>query len=210
MYQNWLAHLFDHEELQDWQFSVDQLKLDSAEVIELTAKMFQDYEHGYGKYSDWQIGTGLYYLLSNNCSDYSFALRDGPAPLKKRVNCILSLKNLFKDCFNSRCKQSLGHLNQPGNQLNSTCFILWDTSPLSYCEDSRDKNELYEAVMDVMEYSLYLSNLACIESGLHGLGHLVDYHPEARKIINKYLATKPIIPQSLHQYALQAKTGCVQ
>ncbi len=210
MYQNWLTHLFDHEELQDWQFNVDQLQLEASEIIDLATKTFQDYENGYGKYSDWQIGTGLYYLLSNNCSDYSFALRDGPAPLIKRVDCILSLKNVFKDCFDSRCKQSLGHLNQPGNELNSTCYMLWDTSPLSYCEDSPDKNKLYEAIMDVMEYSLYLSNVACIESGLHGLGHLVDYHPEARKIISKYLATKPIIPQSLYQYALQAKTGCIQ
>ena len=60
-----------------------------------------------------------------------------------------------------------------------------------------------------MEYSLYLSNAACVESGLHGLGHLTMEYSESSKIIERYLKTKPKISWQLLEYANKAVAGNV-
>ena len=56
---------------------------------------------------------------------------------------------------------------------------------------------------------MYLQNLACIESGLHGLGHLAHQYPEiVEPIIETFLQTQNLNPV-LIDYAQHAKTGMI-
>ena len=87
--------------------------------------------------------------------------------------------------------------------------MLWDTTPLTYCEQTPEKKEIYAAVAEVMEYSLSLDNIACIESGLHGLGHLELYYDEAPKIVRKFIESQKVRDERLIAYAEQAEQGNV-
>ena len=61
-----------------------------------------------------------------------------------------------------------------------------------------------------MQYSLTLDNIACIESGLHGLGHLGLYYPPAWQLVGQFLEQATVTDARLLQYAASAQTGCVQ
>lgn len=88
--------------------------------------------------------------------------------------------------------------------------MVWDATPLTYCEQTLEKNEIYSAVAEVMEYSLSLDNIACVESGLHGLGHLGLYYDNAPKIVRKFVSSRKVTDKRLIAYAKQAEKGCVQ
>ena len=68
----------------------------------------------------------------------------------------------------------------------------------------------YEAIADVMHNSLALSNPACVESGLHGLGHTATFLPDiAVPIIDTYLKNKKNKNKDLLNYAETAQTGMI-
>ncbi|MEO6037739.1 MAG: hypothetical protein ABIQ93_04940 [Saprospiraceae bacterium] len=68
----------------------------------------------------------------------------------------------------------------------------------------------YEAIAYVMQECLQMSNPACVESGLHGLGHMVPFLPDiALPIIDQYLKNKKNTKEHLVQYAQAARTGMI-
>ncbi|MCE0558789.1 hypothetical protein [Motilimonas sp. E26] len=212
-YQKFLKFLFDREESQeDWRFDyeLEEPRLTESEVILFVRRMLENYESDIAQYSDWQLGKGVDYIFNNSCSDISFVIRDGKIPVEEKVSVILALKVFFKKCLNERCVPSLGHLSEEGNELNHFCYMVWDTTPLTYCEQSSSKDEIYRAVAEVMEYSLTLSNVACIESGLHGLGHLHGYFENASKIVRNYIKKSSVTDSRLIKYAKNAEIGYVQ
>ena len=85
----------------------------------------------------------------------------------------------------------------------------WDTSPLI----GSDEDEIIEACLSVMEFCLYLPNIACQESALHGLGHL-EYEDKwgdrCRKIIDTFLGSKAKNLDELEAYARAAYHGQIQ
>ena len=68
----------------------------------------------------------------------------------------------------------------------------------------------YKAIADVMQSCLTLSNPACVESGLHGLGHLATFLPDiAVPIIDDYLKNGKNRSETLENYAQTARTGMI-
>ena len=68
----------------------------------------------------------------------------------------------------------------------------------------------YEAIADVMQRCLELSNPACVESGLHGLGHMATFLPDiAVPIIDDYLKNGKKRSETLENYAEMARTGMI-
>jgi hypothetical protein len=68
----------------------------------------------------------------------------------------------------------------------------------------------YEAIANVMSRCLELSNPACVESGLHGLGHLATFQSAiAVPIIDSYLKNRKKQPEALVNYAKMARTGMI-
>lgn len=210
-YEEWIQFLFNHVESEgDWRFEMDAITEDAEKVVAFTTRLFHNIEKDTAPYSDWQVALGTDYLFNNGFSSFPFYLRDGPAPLDKRLECIFSIRFLYGQCYAKRCLPVLGHLSEEGNPLNETCYMLWDITPLNYCEGQKDREAIYGALLPVLESSLYLSNIACIESGLHGLGHLVHYEPQAAEVIRKFIAQYSGENADLLHYAKCAETGCIQ
>lgn len=68
----------------------------------------------------------------------------------------------------------------------------------------------YHAIASVMESCLYLDNPACVESGLHGLGHLATFQSGiAAPIIDRFLKTAQKQDVRLLNYAKSARTGMI-
>lgn len=223
-YADWLSSLFDHDEAKgDWRFGFsqdhieftpeqvveDHIEFTPEQVVDYVTQMFTHYDRDLAHYSDWQLAMGVDYIFDNSCSDYAFDLRDRPVAAEKRIAAILSLKVFFEQCYDKRCVPSLGHYSEKGNALNGPCYMLWDTTPLSYCAYREARDAIYPAITEVMEFSLTLSNIACIESGLHGLGHMVPYYPEAAKIIDRNMHRFRKSDRRIMAYAKAAKTGYI-
>ena len=133
-------------------------------------------------------------------------------PVQLRLRAIEAIKTLYQDCFTPRCAPVLGHLNEPGaNPLNQVCYMLWDASPLSYWENRPNKEVFYGAVVDVLEAALESPNPACVESALHGLGHLhSSYLEPVEKVVGNYVRRNIFTAPGLQQYAQRAAMGYVQ
>ncbi|MBU6955082.1 hypothetical protein [Hahella sp. HN01] len=216
LFEKWLLSLFDHDPaMGDWRWEVEPINIDPTLAPDFIVLLNHRWSELLNRYDDWQLGTGIEYLYNNSFSDFAFDLRDAPAPLDARIAAIQSIKYMYSDCFAIRCEAALGHKSETASELNCCCYMLWDVTPLSYCEGNPDKEALYSALAEVMEFALGLSNPACIESALHGLGHMTPYYPKARQIIQQYIdrgvkkASSEMDKLLLH-YAVAAKEDGIQ
>jgi hypothetical protein len=150
-----------------------------------------------------QVAGGLKYIFNGAFSNYAHELLSDAVPADLRRSAIRSLHVLFEKCFAPRCAPQLSHGLQQAldNPLNEVCYMFWDTSPLS----AGGVDALW-----VLEQSLYIDNVACIESGLHGMGHSF-YKNETfvKTAIDKFLKAKPNIDEQLLAYAMDARRGYV-
>ena len=215
-YNLWLKYLFDHDEsngnwhfLDDDEFELFENELDDESTIELIKKTLDNYMTDVDHYSDWQIALGIEFIFNNSLSNFSFSIMSSVVELEKRMQVIDVMSNLFEDCFDRRCEAVVGHLSEGGNALNNTCFMMWDANPITYNEENSEKNTIYSKLTNVMERSLYLTNIACVESGLHSLGHMVSYYSETEKVIQNFIAKTKIKDPRVIGYAKAAKTGCI-
>jgi hypothetical protein len=91
----------------------------------------------------------------------------------------------------------------------------FDTSSLRHSHDDFNLHHwLYNEVLKVLEYALRLNNPACLESALHGLGHLQVYAPDRvqsiiQNLIVRYATQAKHLPELL-LYVDNASSGCVQ
>jgi hypothetical protein len=214
-YPEWLQYLFDRPVTSNgWYFDVDPPNFE-AENIDLVALITHTMENGsrdLAGYSDAQVSHGLKYIINNACSDVVFSLMSDTVPVALRLRAIDSIKVLYRDCFTPRCAPVLCHNDAPGaNPLNTVCYMLWDTSPLAYWDKAQSKEVFYRAIVGVMEAALASPNPACVESGLHGLGHIQAYYPEqVLEVISTFQRRNIFVAPQLRAYAQQASVGCVQ
>ena len=214
-YADWLAYVFDRPETPNgWYFDLEVEPFDGnlADIVELVALTMENCGVDLAKYSNTQVAHGLKYIFSCSCSDIVFALMDDSVAISLRLRAIASLKSLYRDCFTPRCDPALGHLSDPcENPLNYPCHMLWDFSPLSYWESRSNKYTFYGAVVDVLEDALLSPNPACVESALHGLGHIQSsYDDRVSQVITNYLKKNKNLLPALRAYAESAKVGNVQ
>ena len=213
-YQDWLRHVFDHEVTKDqWFFEVDapEFRAEPIQIVELMTKTMQRSGTDLAGYSDDQVGQGLNYVFSNSCSNLSFAVFDGSVGLNQKLEVLRSIAALYKDCFEPRCRPALGHLSEPdaSRPLNYICYMFWDVTPLAYWDGKANEEKAYEVVLDVLAEALNSSNIACVESAVHGLGHVHSRKLGSR--VKRILgAFEPKLPDNrLLPYVQAAATGCV-
>ncbi len=214
-YTEWLKYVFDRPATPNgWYFDIEDLEpfeAEPSELVELVATTFENCACDLAPYSNEQLRYGLSYIVDSGASDVVFALMSENVPAELRLRAIAGLKHVYSQVFERRCAPVLGHSSEPGdNALNYTCYMLWDISPLSNWERSPERSIFYRAVCDVLEHALTSPNRACVESGLHGLGHIHSSYPErVEEVIDRYLvAAKP--PEELRRYAMDAGRGHVQ
>lgn len=229
-YRAWLAHVFDRPETQ-WYFErpvdpdvPDGIMFPDAtndELARLCIHTFRQAGTDLKDFTDAQVNLGLNYIVSGNCIVVEAIMsRDLPAELVTEL--ARSIEDLFRDCFEPRCTPALSSMlggcrtpveeAPPMSPLNEICYMFWDTSPLLTWRSWPGDLQPQDAVYEVLETTLHLGNPACIESALHGLGHLAQARREtstrASDITRQFMATRPLTPE-LREYAARAATGYV-
>ena len=86
----------------------------------------------------------------------------------------------------------------------------WEVIPLGAAEGDPDAERLNGKASDVLEAVLSLSNPACKEAALHGLGHSARKDDRAATIIERFLANGVDLDPALDRYARSALSGYIQ
>ena len=205
-YEEWLNHLFHHDAtsgVPEWQ--TDSLNLSAEELVTLWITTMERCQFDLIRFSDAQIGSGLWFLLSNAHSDYTMMI----LTTDQQVAVYESIALLYRGIFQQRCVETLGHLSEHGTELNSICYMLWDVSPLGWPPENCPP-AIVEALFEVLKGALEIPHRACIESALHGLGELYCRYPEmVEQTIGDFLARTTLDP-ALTSYAIDARSGEVQ
>ncbi len=210
LYPSWLEFIFNND-TADAPLHSENFDATSEEIIELIRLTCAYSGKDLEGYSNQQIDTGLYHLFSST-DDYVFSFKESELHYTDIVLALQSIRHLYLDLFNDRCAPVLSYLDeQTDNPLNQICYMLWDITPLAYWPDDPNQKHYYAAIATVMEKALYLSNPACIESALHGLGHIQDAAQErVIQIIDTFLKkTGNKIRPELVTYAERARTGYI-
>ena len=215
-FEEWLIYVFDRpvdESRLEWYWDpeADWWRGSNAQIIEFVTRAFEDAGTLFEPYSDAQLKQGLWFIASNGCSDYMFALLDLGGPWSARQRCVRSMQNLFEECFAKRCTPHLSHLDESGaSPLNAVCYMWWDILPVAAQPDNLDQTGLDREILKVMESTLGLDSVACQESALHGLGHWQRSYPrQVTEIINSFLQGQQGLREELQTYAISASGGCV-
>lgn len=214
-FEDWLEHVFGHEvpfNGQPWYFEPDCDWWDTkaSQAVSYVTRLFHQPERLLESFADSQIAQGLWYLL--NDVDGGMRLTDGSVALAIRTEAVRAMTAVFERIFDGRCAEVLSHLDEPGaRELNGICYMWWDILPIGAAAKPARPDEVHEACLGTMRGILKLSNPACQESALHGLGHWATAYPEfTQRTIDTYLAANPNLRSELKSYALAARSGCIQ
>lgn len=215
-FDGWVRYVFDHRVTDPaWHFTLDAAWWNETQAPKTTiAYLTRCFEHIVditAPYSDAQINQGLWFLCNSACSSHMFALTNESVPWTERQRCIQAMYTVYADLFEPRCARVLSHLDEPGvNPLNSICYMWWDVLPIFGEPDVPTRRAFDAEVLEVMARTLALSNDACREGALHGLGHWQTYYPEqVHATIDTFLANTPDLRPELRSYAQSAQDGCV-
>lgn len=161
------------------------------------------------RFSDAQVGSGLWFLFSNAHSDYTMMIRNGTLTADQQAGVYESISHLYHGIFQQRCAETLGHLSENGTELNLICYMFWDVSPLAWLPEDCPA-AIVEALFNVLKDALGIPHRACIESALHGLGELYCRHPEmVERTLDEFLA-RSVLDPALMNYAINARSGQIQ
>ncbi|HEX6381597.1 MAG TPA: hypothetical protein VF180_10175 [Acidimicrobiia bacterium] len=202
-FEDWVVGVFDPTVEDPWP-PVEQ-------ELEYLTRLFSDPIGTVEGLSDEEIGVGLWSVLDSGGAGTALALNDATLPLDARIACVHQIRTLYRELFVPRCAERLGHVSEQGGRLEMICYMFWDVAVFGGPPGERAGSLFEDAVLDVLEDTLYLEHAACQESAIHGLGHRVSRHPErAPAILDRWLRTGPIRDARLRIYAEAARTGCIQ
>lgn len=199
-YRDWKEHLFEAPEC------LHAIPMLQVELVRCVAHLFRHLGTETAGYDNEQVRGGLEYVFYQQNSDICAAIRGSCCPLDERLACLRAAASIYPECFETRCEPILLHRRETyGDLLSSTCYMLWDVWALLHWEEGRD------VVLDVLQAGLRSPNPACIESALHGLGHLSLYEKRVASLIDVFLARRESeIRPELVAYAHAARHGRIQ
>lgn len=141
------------------------------------------------------------------------SLRDPVVPRFVALDAVNAMLDLFRLLFARHCSR-LQHAayDERKDWLGLACYMWWDNLGIgSEGRSDADRDLISDGVVPVCAATLAMSP-ACRESGLHGLGHLIQDKtrdaPVAARIITSYLADVPP-DDPLAAYARRALQGDV-
>lgn len=214
-YDAWIRYVFDRPTTpRGWCFDLDDVVTFDATPAELVAYIAATVEHcrtDLARFTDAQVADGVRYIFSNSCSNVVFALKRREVPFDTRRRAIEGIRELYRGCFGPRCVESgAAEADEGVKRLNAACFMFWDVTPIAGWVDPPGERDMYEAVLDVLEDALTSANPVCVDSGLHGLGHVrLSAGVRVEAIVDAYLARHPDLPPARREYALAARCGLV-
>ncbi len=219
IYQRQLDYIFNRPtDEPEWYWQDDEKEYpfdeNEANVCTFFEHLFLNPKIDLAIYNDEQIGLGLNFIFNNACSNLCYDFKMEDVVFEKKIDILKGIENLFEHIFNPRCEKICSAGSQRAlSKLNYICYMFWDITPLRIWTGlDQNETEIYnKTIANIMKTTLQLTNPACVESALHGLGHLALNYPKISvPIIDKYLANKKNKNQSLINYAKAARTGIIQ
>ena len=217
-FDEWLKWVFDHpvaEKTSDeWWWHVPDgdeggvwLDRPPEQALAFVTKLFENPLPSLSSYSDEQINQGINFIVYRACSTHFEGLVDHRIDLRLRRRCIHSLENLSREVFAPRCSDEVIHGTKP---LDNMCYMLWDLIVLDAetAECVRDP-EIDKEILDTLVRILAMPSIACQQSALHGLGHLVRHAALGPTVIQQYLDDHPNLRTDLREYAHKALAGTI-
>jgi hypothetical protein len=213
-FPEWVRHIFDHPvSVPEWYWApdADTNEPPAQTCVAYLTQLFTDPEPILAPYTDAQLNQGLWFLVSNSCSNYMLTLLEPDFAWPERRAGLRAITNLFAQLFAKRCSPHLSHLDERGaNPLNMVCYMWWDLFPTWGHPGSPTEVLVDAELLMVMQRVLAVDALACQESALHGLGHwYLRYPAEVEEAIDVFLKRQPQLDPRLRQYAFSARRGCV-
>lgn len=209
----WIGYVFDHPVTDPaWHWVADAPEWEGPPALVAThiAETFGDSGRLLSRFSDEQLNQAFWFLVSNTCSEFMYALVDPGVPSLSRLRALRSFVPLFEQVMATRCSSHLSHLDEPGaNPLNSACYMWWDILPIHGHPEESARAEFDAEVLVVLRRLLAIPHDACRESALHGIGEWCHYYPQVSRIVEDFLASTPNLRPELVSYAQRAKVGDV-
>jgi hypothetical protein len=225
-FDEWLKWAFDHpvpvEVNDEWWLHVPGdwedggwLDRPPERALAFVTRLFENPLAYLSCYSDEQIDQGIDFIVFRACSNHFEWLVDQRVDIILRIRCIRSLENLFRELLAPRCTDNVWIYTNP---LNHICDMLWDIVVRQANTAERNPDATYRIVRDpeidkeflnTLARILAMPSVACQQSALHGLGHLVREANLGSNVIQQYLESHPNLRNDLREYALRALTGNV-
>jgi hypothetical protein len=203
----WWYHLPDADEGGRW------LDRPPERALTFATKLFENPLAHLSCYSDAQIGEGIWFIVYRACSKHFEGLVDPGVDLGLQTRCIRSIENLSRDLFAPRCSDDVRWNDT--NPLDQTCYMLWDfvVTDAEWSTDgpyltARDP-EIDAEFLDTLSRILAMPSIACQQSALHGLGHLVKDAKLGADVIQQFLDDHQYLRDDLRRYAQNALVGAV-
>lgn len=194
-YDQWLNRVFGRNLHQEG----PRFDTDATTIVEFIETTLRCSGTDLLRFSDKQVNNGLNMIFNPSYSSIVFALRDSAVPVPIRTAAVLSIKDLYVQCFTKRVS--------PTSPLNGICFMLWDVSPIGYW-GSFAGCEYFDLTLEVLESALYLPNPACVKSALHGLGHIGNGTAlRIHRVIDRWATQATYASPELRAYAHAARSG---
>jgi GTP-binding protein len=207
----WYRHLSDEDK--------GGIRLDRRpeRALAFVTKLFENPLAYLSRYSDAQIGEGLWFIVFRACSRHFDGLVDARIDLGLRTRCVRSIENLSRELFAPRCSDNIRR--NDASPLDQTCCMLWDlvVTDANAAELNLDGThrivrnpEIDKEFLDTLARILAIPSVACQQSALHGLGHLVRDAKLGSNVIQQFLDGHPSLRTDLREYAERALVGRVQ
>lgn len=209
-FEDWVAWMFDRRD-RDWAWDVEE---DDAPWIrnrrlltEHFIELHTDPVKPLARYSNHQIGWGLYWLYSSHTIvDAPFL--DGSVPVILKHAAIRSVASLIAKLVPVRLSKA-GFVET--DALSSTLYMFWEVLPLWPFQPTDADRQMQDVCLEEMQTSLCVNHVVARYHALHGLGHFALELPERTvSIIDQWLATSPTLSPSLTEYVQAAREGTVQ
>lgn len=160
-----------------------------------------------------QTAYGLNYIFNGLYSDTSHTILAAAksAPID-RIDAIMSIYDLYNGYLRHASSDLLGSRSESHADLDIFTYMLWDITPLSSWAGVYDKSCNEWPLLSALERVLYIPHDGCIESALHGLGHMVYKRQDdaIAGIIKRFLGATPGLRPELKTYAQAAELGRIQ
>jgi hypothetical protein len=210
-FDSWVRHVFDHPVSKpEWYFGdrTEPWADEQQKILGYMTRLFEAPEFLMQVYSRSQVGEGLWFLAGVSASEYVWFLHEARVPWSIRYRTISSIPVLFERLFVQQCGDTLGHLDQTGDDLlNMCCYMWWD---IFSTRPGKPEPRFTDAFLEAMASVLSLPSEACQESALHGLGHEQSECPDrVARIVDSFLDQQPDMSAELRHYALRARGGGV-
>jgi hypothetical protein len=203
---------FDHSP-----FGSSRHDFGTDEICAATIQTFERSDRDLARFTNRAVGCGLKVLVDPIFSDLD-------RHLYRRADVLTAFGDLYDKCLSVRSPAVLGSLSEPASpaeaELGTITYMLWDITPLNYWPADQDHQTFLPPFLDMLEHVIMTNdNPACIESALHGIGHVsgygrhlaaASYADERRvRIIDVFLLQRSTLRSELLDYARAARSGMI-